>query len=62
VVLDRMQSVMIAAQSGSLYEMIVRLRAIPAESKDAKYITDARILACINKIETYLGLPLSTEV
>ena len=62
VVLDRMQPALIAAQTGSLYELIARLRAIPDKDKDAKYITDARILAYINKIEAYLGLPLSKKV
>jgi len=49
-------------QTGSLYDAIDELRLIPAESKDAVFITDTRILSYINKIESYLGLELSTEV
>jgi hypothetical protein len=49
-----------ALQTGSLYDAIAEVRAIPAESKDATFITDPRMLGFINKIEEYLGLPLST--
>lgn len=58
-VLTKMQGVLVAVQSGSLYEAITRAKAIPAEDKDVKYITDARLLAFVNKIETFLGVELS---
>jgi hypothetical protein len=61
-VLDNMAPVMIALQSGSLFEAIARAKAIPEESKDEKYITDARLLAFVNKIETRLGIPLSESL
>lgn len=48
--------------TGSLYDAIDELRLIPAEAKDSTFITDVRILSYINKIETYLGLELSTEI
>lgn len=48
--------------TGSLYDAIDELRLIPAEAKDDTFITDVRILNYINKIEEYLGIPLSTEV
>lgn len=48
--------------TGSLYDAIIELRAIPEDKKDAKYLTNARLLIFINKIETYLGIPLSTGV
>ncbi len=48
-----------ALQTGSLYDAIVELKAIPEIAKDAKYITDARLLSAVNKIEAYLGQPLS---
>jgi hypothetical protein len=48
-----------ALRFGSLYVAIERLKAIPAESKDAKYVTDARLLQAVNKIEQYLNVPLS---
>jgi hypothetical protein len=61
-VLDNMGPVLIALQTGSLYPAMDRIRAIPAESKDAKYITDARLLNYLNKIQQYLGLELSEEL
>jgi hypothetical protein len=51
-----------ALETGSLNDAIVEMRAIPANKKDAIFITDARILVMINKLETYLKLPLSTSV
>ena len=45
--------------SGSLYDAIAAARALPEEVKDGVFITNARILHCINKIEEYLKLPLS---
>lgn len=54
--------VMSALSTGSLYDAIDEIRAIPAEKKDPKYITDARLLAAINKIETFLGIALSEEL
>lgn len=49
-------------QTGSLYDAIIEMRAIPAEDKDAVFITNARLLSTINKIEAYLGKPLSTSL
>jgi hypothetical protein len=54
-----MVEVIMALQTGSLYDAITEAKAIPADKKDAKYITDARLLAFVNKIETYLGVALS---
>lgn len=48
--------------TGSLYDAIDQIRAIPAEDKDPIFVTDARLLIFINKIEAYLGIPLSTEL
>lgn len=61
-VLDKMASVAAAATTGSLYEAIARIKAIPEEDKDAKYITDARLLELCNKVETYLNIPLSESL
>jgi hypothetical protein len=61
-VLDKLVDVLAAVQAGSLYEVMSRIRAIPVESYDAKYITAARLLVFINKIEEYLGLPASTSL
>lgn len=60
VVRKTMSEVIIALQTGSLYDAIVEAKAIPADKKDAKYITDARLVQFINKIEAKLGLELST--
>ena len=46
-------------QTGSLYDAITAVRAIPAENKDATFVTDARLLTFINQIEIYLKLPVS---
>ena len=61
-VLDNMAGVMAALQSGSLKEAIARAKALPAEKKDAKYITNARLLAFVNKLETHLGITLSSSL
>lgn len=61
-VLEAMSKVIIAMQTGSLKEAINAARAIPAENKDVKYITDARLLSFVNKIEEKLGMPISTEL
>jgi hypothetical protein len=51
-----------ALQTGSLYDAIQECRAIPSESKDSIFVTDARLLQFINKIESKLGITLSTEL
>lgn len=57
-----LSEVMSALQSGSLKDAIEEVRAIPAPKKDAKYITDVRLLSFINQLETYLGMTLSEEL
>lgn len=59
---QNMIEVLSALQTGSLYDAIDEAKSIPAPSKDAKYITDARLLSFINKIETYLEIPLSEDL
>ena len=49
-------------QTGSLYDAMASVRAIPAENKDATFVTDARLLAFINSIEQYLGRALSVAL
>lgn len=60
LVMERLSSVTDALNTGSLYEAITRLKTLPPDSFDLKYITSARVLAFMNKIEGYLGLPLSS--
>lgn len=57
-----MSEVIVALTTGSLYDAITEAKAIPAEDKDVKYITDVRLLSFVNKIEAYLGAPLSEEI
>lgn len=54
--------IIVALQSGSLYDAIAKAKAIPAEKKDAMFITDARLLNFVNKIEDYLGITRSTTL
>lgn len=57
-----MREVLDALATGSLYDAIYEIRQIPEESKDPVFINDTRLLEAINAIETYLEIPLSTEV
>ena len=53
VVLSTMGSVILALQSGSLYVAVDKIKALT--TRDPKYITTARLLNFLNKIELYLG-------
>ena len=55
-------AVISALQTGSLYDAMAECRLIPAAAKDLVFVTDARLLEFINKIETYLGITLSSAV
>jgi hypothetical protein len=57
-----MSDVITALGTGSLYDAIHAARAIPVTSYDSTFITQARILQFINKVEAYLGLPPSGEI
>lgn len=57
-----MVEVISALQTGSLRDAIIEARAVPLASKDVKYITDARLLSFVNKIETHLGIALSATL
>jgi hypothetical protein len=48
-----------ALSTGSLYDAIAQAKAIPTENKDSVFITDARLIKFVNKVEEYLGIPLS---
>lgn len=54
--------IVLALITGSLYDAIYECRVLPEEKKDSVFITDERLLATINKIETYLGITLSEEL
>lgn len=61
-VLEIMTPALVALQSASLTSAIKRLKAVSPSAYDAKYITAARLLIYVNKIEAYLGIPLSTSL
>jgi hypothetical protein len=48
-----------ALNTGSLYDAINEMKAVPIEHKDAIFITDERLLRFVNKVENYLKIPLS---
>lgn len=58
----RMSGVLNALQTGSLYDAIAEVKAIPVEHKDGKYINDARLLSFVNQIEDYLGINRSLSL
>lgn len=60
-VLTKMDPVLKAMLTGSLYEGIARVKAIPSSDFDATFITGARLRTFVNKIEAYLGITLSTQ-
>lgn len=61
-VLDKMKDLILSLQSGSLYLAREQAISFPDSKKITKYITDARLLSLVNKIETYLGIPLTDEL
>jgi hypothetical protein len=48
-------------KTGSLYDAIDEIKNFPDESKDDIFITNERLLATLNLIESFLGIPL-TEI
>lgn len=52
---QNMAEVMSAISTGSLYDAIEEIDAIPAEAKDDKYITDERLAAYKQRILDYLA-------
>jgi hypothetical protein len=53
---QNMAEVTAALSTGSLYDAIDEIQSIPAEAKDGKYITDARLDKYQKKIEEFLGI------
>lgn len=49
-----------ALNIGSLYDAILAAQAVPDTSYDPTFVTAARLLEFVNKIEDYLGIPRST--
>lgn len=61
-ILTILTGVMQALLAGSLYEAMARVRAVDPADYDGTYLNATRCLTFINKIETYLGLPLSESL
>ena len=59
-VMDKLAFVNDAISTGSLYEAIYRIKAVPVEDYDSTFITIGRLVLFVNKIEAYLGLPESS--
>lgn len=57
-----MQDVSDCLRNGALTDALVAVREIPDESKDEVFLSNARLLSYVNKVESYLGLPLSEEL
>lgn len=53
---QKMAEIISALSTGSLYDAIDEIDNFPAENKDAKYITDARLQEYRDKITNYLGI------
>jgi hypothetical protein len=58
-VIDSMSGIDSALRAGALELSMMRIKQLPAESKDSTFVTDARLLEGLNQIEEFLGLPLS---
>jgi hypothetical protein len=59
---DIAADIMGAVSTGSLYDAMVHIKHIDPSEYDTKYITAARLLSYLNKIEAYLNLPLSESL
>lgn len=62
VVLTILTGVMQALLAGSLYEAMSRIRAVDPINYDGTFLTASRCLQFVNKIEVYLGIPLSSSL
>jgi hypothetical protein len=58
-VLTVLQGVMQALLAGSLYEALSRIKSISSADYDGTFLNATRVLKFINKIEAYLGIPLT---
>ena len=51
-----------ALMTGSLYDAIAEAKAIPSQLKDSKFVTNARLLKYVNKVEDFLGINRSQNI
>lgn len=61
-ILTILTGVMQALLAGSLYEAIARIKAVDPANYDGVYLNPTRCLEFVNKIEAYLGIPLSESL
>lgn len=61
-VLNKLNKALEALSNGYLETAIRRVKAINHADFDGTFLTEARLLIYVNRIETYRGLPLSTEL
>jgi hypothetical protein len=61
-VLNKMDKVLQALQSGYLETAIRKTKQLNQNEFDGVYLSAPRLLGYVNKIEAYLGLPISTEL
>lgn len=54
--------IMSALQTGSLYDAMEEIKRVSELDKDPTFLTDARLLTFLNKIEDYLELPKSVTL
>lgn len=59
---EAMADVILALQTGSLYDAIDEVREIPDSKKDGKFISNKRLLKYVNKIEEFLNIEKSTSI
>lgn len=57
-----MNNILMLLMIGALETAAAAMLAIPAEMKDGLIINDTRILEYVNKIEQFLGLPITESV
>lgn len=57
-----LSEVIICLNTGSLYDAIAEVKALPSDKKDAKYLTNVRLTTFINEIEDYLQIPHTAVV
>jgi hypothetical protein len=51
-----------ALMTGSLYDALTEVRALPPEVKDPVFLSDTRLLSLMNRVEDYLKIPRSTSL
>lgn len=55
-------NILVALQIGALETAIALIKGLPPESRDGRFITDARLLQYVNLCEDYLGIPRSLSI